>query len=43
MVKHDAIFVLMLALASVAPAENMVFPPDAGVKNVKEYGAKGAR
>ena len=33
--------ILTLALAAMAWAENIVFPPDAGVKNVQDYGAKG--
>jgi hypothetical protein len=31
----------MLALAFMASAEDIVFPPDAGLKSVKDYGAKG--
>jgi len=34
-------FVLVLGMAAMAMAESIVFPPDAGVKNVKDYGAKG--
>jgi hypothetical protein len=32
---------LSFALAFTASAESIVFPPDAGVRNVKDYGAKG--
>ena len=32
---------LMLSLDGMVSAENIVFPPDAGIKNVKDYGAKG--
>ncbi len=34
-------FVLGLGMAAMAMAETIVFPPDSGVKNVKDYGAKG--
>ena len=34
-------FVLVLGVAAMAMAESVVFPPDAGVKSVHDYGAKG--
>jgi len=40
-VNHYLILILFLALARVAFAENIIFPADAGVRNVKDYGAKG--
>jgi len=39
--KNSLIVILSLGLAFVASAESIVFPADAGVKNVKDYGAKG--
>ncbi len=34
-------FVFVLALAHLASAQNIAFPPGSGVMNVKDYGAKG--
>ena len=40
--KHSLMFVVMLAITRMASAENIVFPEDAGVVDVKaRYGAKG--
>lgn len=39
--KHYLNYVVMRPLASVAPAESIIFPLDAGVRNVKDYGSKG--
>ena len=41
MVKDCLKLILFLALARMASAENIIFPADAGVKNVKDYGAQG--
>ena len=39
--KHYAVLVLFLVLARMASAESIVFPADAGVKSVEDYGATG--
>jgi len=39
--KKHLFFILMLAVARLVSAENIVFPADAGMKNVKDFGAKG--
>ena len=39
--KHCVVLVLFLVLAGMASAESIVFPADAGVKSVKDYGATG--
>lgn len=39
--KACLIIILTVALATIASAENIVFPSDAGLKNIKDYGAKG--
>ena len=39
--KACLIIILTVALATIASAENIIFPPDAGLKNIKDYGAKG--
>jgi hypothetical protein len=39
--KQTPLLPLILAISPMARAENIVFPPDAGVKNTKDHGASG--